>query len=123
MDSLRPGLVVTLMAQHFTVRQRVTRAILRGLSVTGVGLLISNFFLLLIPVPHVHVCTIPLSILLGPIVAVFVFGRRVQLAAAEIPCPRCSKKVMVPERLGGWPARFNCQHCAIMIELRPALER
>ncbi|MBL8911750.1 MAG: hypothetical protein JNM17_13745 [Archangium sp.] len=121
MDSLRPGLVVTLMAQHFTLRQRLGRALWRGFSVMFIGLLIANFLLLLIPTPHLHVCSIPISILLGPIVAIFVFRTRVQLAAAEIPCPRCAAKVMVPDKLGGWPARFNCQHCAIMIELQAAL--
>jgi hypothetical protein len=120
MDSQRPGLVVTLLAEHLTLRRRFVRALGHGGAVMGIGLLISNFLLLLIPVPHLHVCSIPLSILLGPIVAAVTWRTRVLLATADVPCPKCTTPVTLPEKLGGWPARFNCPHCAIMIELNAA---
>lgn len=120
MDSLRPGLVVTLMAEHFTFSRRVLRGLLRGFAIGGAAFVIENFLLLVIPVPHIHLCTLPLTLVLGPIISFLTFRNRVELAAAEIPCPRCAEKVNVPDRASGWPARFNCPHCAIMIELRPA---
>ncbi|MFT3711598.1 MAG: hypothetical protein QM817_28510 [Archangium sp.] len=120
MDSQRPGLVVTLQAEHLTLRRRLWRAIRYGAATTGIGLLIANFLLLLFPIPHLHICSIPLAILLGPLVAIFTFRTRVLLASNSVPCPKCATPVTVPEKLGGWPARFNCPHCAIMIELSAA---
>lgn len=120
MDSPRPGLVVTLMAEHLPVRRRALRALGYGAAVTGTGLAIANFLLLLIPLPHVHLCSIPISLLLGPVVAAVTCRTRVLLAAADIQCPKCGRTVTVPDQLGGWPGRFNCAHCGIMIELRSA---
>jgi hypothetical protein len=120
MDSQRPGLVVDLQAEHLSFSRRLGRALLRGGAFTVGSLLLENLLLLVIPMPQLHLCTLPLSLVLGPLVAALTFRTRVLLGAGALPCPRCQQEVQVPEGLSGWPARFNCPHCAIMIELAAA---
>ena len=120
MERKRPELVSILPIRHLSLFERVLRAGKRSLIVMGVLVLLGNVAFILMPIPHVHLCSIPLAILLGPVVAIFTFRTRVLLASAQVQCPKCATPVTVPEKLGGWPARFNCPHCAIMIELSAA---
>jgi hypothetical protein len=120
MDSRRPGVVATLPARHLRFGERLKRALLRTFAVTGIGLLVSNFALLIMPVPHLHLCSIPLVLILGPLVGAVTFRDSALLGASDLPCPRCSVMVQVPAELPGWPARFNCIHCGIMVELNEA---
>jgi hypothetical protein len=117
MDSTRPGLVVTLPARHLSGWERFRRAFGRMMIVSTIALVISNFMLLIVPAPHVHLCSLPLSIIIGPLVAYVVWRERVLLGATEIACARCRKPVAVPQDHPGWPARMNCLHCGIMVEL------
>lgn len=119
MDSRRPQEVALLPAHHLTVRERLARAAKRLLLVSGGGLVLGNVGLFMFPFPHVHLCLIPFALIFGPLVAWFGWDSRVVLAKSELPCPRCHGTVTVPDGLVGWPARFNCERCAIMIELRP----
>jgi hypothetical protein len=117
MDSTRPGEVVLLPARHLGPWERFRRAFGRMVVVSGIALFISNFMLLIVPAPHVHLCSLPLSIILGPLVAFLSWRQRVLLGASEIACVRCRKPVAVPANHPGWPARMNCLHCGIMVEL------
>ncbi len=117
MDSTRPGLVMTLPARHLTRWQRFRRAFSRMLMVSGIALFISNFMLLVVPAPHLHLCSLPLSFIIGPVVAFVSWRQRALLGATEVACARCRKPVSVPENQPGWPARMNCLHCGIMVEL------
>ena len=117
MDSTRPGLVAMLSARHLTRWERARRALIRMMVVSGVALFIANFMLLMIPAPHLHFCSVPLAILLGPFVAFLAWRQRVLLGPAEVACARCHKPVAVPANHPGWPARINCLHCGIMVEL------
>lgn len=119
MDSRRPQAVLSLPAQHLSVRQRLARAAWRFFAVTGGGLVVGNVGLLMFPFPHLHLCLFPLALIAGPLVAWFGWDTRVLLGSGELPCPRCHETVPVPAGLTGWPARFNCTRCAIMIELTP----
>ncbi len=56
MDSTRPGLVVLLPARHLGPWERFRRAFGRLIAVSGIALIISNFMLLIVPAPHVHLC-------------------------------------------------------------------
>ena len=120
MDSTRPGLVATLAARHLSRWERFRRASGRMLLVSSIALFISNFMLLVVPAPHLHLCSLPLSLILGPLVAFLAWRQRVLLGAAEISCARCRKPVTVPANHPGWPARMNCLHCGIMVELTHA---
>ena len=120
MDSRRPQEVTVLPAHYLTVRERLTRAVKRFLLVSGGGLVLGNVGLFMFPFPHLHLCLFPFALIFGPLIAWFGWAGRVELGASELPCPRCHGTVEVPAGLVGWPARFNCVRCAIMIELTPA---
>lgn len=120
MDSTRPGLVVTLPARHLGRWARLRRALSRLIIVSSIALLVSNFMLLIVPAPHLHLCSLPLAIIVGPLVAFLAWRQQVLLAATEIACARCGKPVSVPQDHPGWPARMNCLHCGIMVELTRA---
>ncbi len=120
MDIRRPEMVVTVPARKLPLGERVWRGSRRVLGVSGVLLLIGNVMLLMLPVPHLHLCLFPLALILGPVLGWFAWRDSVVLAKAELPCPMCHATVAVPEGLGGWPARFNCVHCGVMVELNPA---
>jgi hypothetical protein len=120
MDSRRPEGVATVPAHHLTVVERLGRAIRRFLLVSGGGLLLGNVGLFMFPFPHLHLCLFPFALIFGPLIAWFGWASRVVLGASELACPRCHGTVTVPAGTVGWPARFNCDRCAIMIELKPA---
>ncbi|MEW6434242.1 MAG: hypothetical protein AB1730_22300 [Myxococcota bacterium] len=120
MDSRRPQEVVSLPVRHLRQLERVGRGLKRMLSITGIGLLVANVFLLVIPLPHIHLCLLPIALTAGPIIGVAAWRQRVLLAAGPIACPRCDAPVLLPAELPGWPARLNCESCAAMVELNPA---
>lgn len=123
MDSRRPQVVASVPARHLGAAARLWRGLRRTLLVTGTGFLVGNVALVMVPIPHVHLCLLPLSFVFGPIFGAFAWRDRALLGAAAVDCPRCGQQATVPERLAGWPARFNCQHCHIMVELNPARPR
>lgn len=123
MDSTRPGLVVTLLARHLTHFERLRRALGRMTIVAVIALFVANLMLLVVPAPHVHLCSLPLAIILGPLVGFLTWRERALLAAGEIECARCRKPVTVPANQPGWPARMNCLHCGIMVQLDLAIPR
>jgi hypothetical protein len=120
MERRRPEEVLTLRVRHLRWFHRLWRATKRCLAVMGAMLLFGNLAFVVFPVPHLHLCLFPLSFVLGPLVALFAWQDRVLLEAAELPCPRCRAPVSIPDELGGWPARFNCNACAGMVELNDA---
>lgn len=120
MDQRRPQEVATVPVRQLTLFERVWRATRRGLLVSGGLLLVGNFALLIIPLPHLHLCLCPVAFSLGPILFGFALRDRVLVGATQLPCPRCREAVTVPESLGGWPARFNCHQCGVMVELNQA---
>jgi hypothetical protein len=123
MDSQRgPEQVLTVPAHRLGFIERVWRACKKTFGVTGSLLLLGNVLLILMPIPHVHLCLFPLAFVLGPLLGYFAWRDRVVLAATALPCPHCHRTVTVPEGLSGWPARFNCDACGIMVELNPAAE-
>lgn len=93
------------------------RAGAKLLWVSALSLFISNFALLVVPLPHLHICTLPLSFIVGPLVAWMSWRTEVVFENGSLSCPRCHRDVELPRDLEGYPARFNCVHCAIMIEL------
>lgn len=117
MERQGPAVVATVMVTHLRWFDRLWRGGKRGLIVTGVLLIVGNLALLMVPAPHVHICLFPLAFALGPIVAAFGLKDRVLVSAGELPCPKCQKPVEIPDGLGGWPVRFNCNSCAAMVEL------
>ncbi len=121
MDSERPGVVVTLLVRHLGVGERLWLATWRFLWVGFLALFISNFILLIVPLPHIHLCSLPVALALGPFVSYLTWRIRARFDAQPMHCPRCSKDIEVPANHGGWPARFNCVHCGRMVELSPAL--
>lgn len=120
MDSRRPQQVAALSARHLRQRERVLRGLKRMVTIVGIGLLVGNFLLVVIPFPAVHFCLIPVALIVGPIIGVATWKDRVLLPAQSIECPRCGGAADVPAELPGWPARFNCEHCAIMVEINVA---
>src|SRR5581483_8188101 len=120
MDSRRPEAVVTLPVRQLRLGERVWRAAKRLLGITGIGLLVGNVVLLMLPFPHVHLCLFPVVLILGPLIAFFAWRDRVVLGGATVPCPHCHRDIAVPDALYGWPARFNCQECGIRVELNAA---
>lgn len=122
MDSARPGEVVTLQVRHLGAGERFRLAMWRFFWVGFLALFISNFILLVIPAPHIHLCSLPIALALGPFVAFLTWRIRARFDAQTMRCPRCPHDIEVPLNLGGWPARFNCVHCGRMVELSLALE-
>lgn len=120
MDQRRPEIVATLPVRHLGGLERLRRGAGRGLGVMGGLLLIGNFALLIFPVPHLHLCLFPIALILGPVLGFTTWQDRVVLTEADLCCPRCRAQVTVPAGLGGWPARFNCRRCGIMVELNGA---
>jgi hypothetical protein len=121
MDITRPQEVAVIPARHLGWLERVWRAMRRTLGISGTGLLIGNILLMMLPFPHLHLCLFPIALVLGPLLGWFAWRDRVELASAQLPCPRCHGTVTVPEGLHGWPARFNCAECGIMVELQPVV--
>lgn len=120
MDTRRPQAVLTLPARQLKLLERLYRAARKVFGVSGLLLLVGNIALLMAPFPHLHLCLFPLALILGPLLGYFAWRDRVVLAESQVPCPRCHEAVTVPDGLGGWPARFNCQQCGIMVELNAA---
>jgi hypothetical protein len=120
MDSRRPESVVIVPARRLRFFERLWRATGRFFGITGTGLVVGNMLLLMLPFPHLHLCLFPVALVLGPLIAFVTWRDRVLLAPALIPCPHCHHGAMVPAQLAGWPARFNCEHCGIRVELKPA---
>jgi hypothetical protein len=120
MDSRQPELVLVLPARHLGPLERLGRAARKVLGVSGSLLLLGNVALLMVPFPHVHLCLFPIALVLGPVLGYFAWRDRVVLAPTQLHCPRCHGKAAVPPGLCGWPARFNCEACGIMVELNPA---
>jgi hypothetical protein len=118
--SQRPEMVLSLPARHLRLGERVWRAGLRLFGVSGALLVVGNLLLIMIPVPHVHLCLFPLAFILGPMIAFVAWRDRVILAAVPLPCPRCREQAQIPAGHSGWPARFNCEKCGIMVELNAA---
>jgi hypothetical protein len=119
MDSRRPQQVLTLPARQLRLLERLWRATRRVFGVTGLLLLLGNVALLMAPFPHLHLCLFPIALVLGPLLGWFAWRDRVVLAESRLPCPRCHHTLVVPEGTRGWPARFNCEQCGIMVELNP----
>jgi len=117
MERRRPEVVATLDVRHLNGLERAWRSTKRSFAVMGVMLLLGNLAVLFFPIPHVHLCLFPLAFVLGPIIAFMSWRDRVLLPKTDLPCPRCQANVTIPEGLGGWPARFNCDACAAMVEL------
>ena len=120
MERKRPELVTMLPIRHLSLFERVLRAGKRSLIVMGTLLMLGNAAVLMIPIPHFHLCLFPLAFVLGPIIAIMSWRDRVLCSQTDLPCPRCQKTVTIPEGIGGWPARFNCDSCAAMVELNEA---
>ena len=120
MDSARVGNVVTLQVRHLGVGERLRRALWRFTWVAFVALFISNFILLVVPAPHIHLCSLPVSFAVGPLVGWLTWRVKARFAAQPVPCPHCTRVLDVPGELSGWPGRFNCPHCGRMVELTPA---
>jgi len=120
MDRRRPELVSTLAVRHLSVLERLFRSAKRSLAVMGVMLLVGNLAIVFFPIPHLHLCLFPLAFVIGPVVAFASWRDHVLFPQTVLPCPRCQNPVTVPEGLGGWPARFNCDSCAAMVELNEA---
>jgi hypothetical protein len=123
MDSRKPQAIITLAARHLRLVERFRRAAWRLLVVSGVGLVVGNVAVLIFPLPHVHFCLVPISLIIGPIAGVVAWRDRALLASTDVHCPRCSELARVPPGLAGWPARFNCMHCSAMVELNLAQGR
>ena len=120
MERHRPEIVATLAVRHLNVPERLFRSLKRSSVVMGIMLLVGNVAVVFFPIPHLHLCIFPLAFVLGSIIAFTSWRDRVLLPQTELPCPRCQANVTVPEGLGGWPARFNCNACAAMVELNAA---
>lgn len=120
MDSQKPQVVRTLPVRHLSGLERLWRASRKGLGWMTLLLVFGNLAFLIVPLPHFHLCLFPIAFVVGPVLAAFAWRDRVLIAKLELPCPRCSEPVTAPENLGGWPARFNCHRCGIMVELNPA---
>ncbi|MEW5737669.1 MAG: hypothetical protein AB1938_02020 [Myxococcota bacterium] len=120
MDSRRPQAVATVPARPLGQFERIRRGLMRMLLVSGVLLLVGNVGLVMVPIPHVHLCLFPLAFILGPIVGVAAWRDRAVLGQGAIACPRCGAEVALPAELPGWPARVTCERCAIMVEINLA---
>lgn len=120
MDSARVGNVVTLQVRHLGVGERMRRALWRFTWAGFVALFISNFILLVVPAPHIHLCSLPLAFAVGPLVGWLTWRVKARFDAQPVPCPHCTRVLDVPGELSGWPGRFNCPHCGRMVELTPA---
>ncbi len=123
MDSRKPQAIITLAARHLRRFERLRRATWRFVVISGAGLVVGNVAVLIFPVPHVHFCLFPISLVIGPIAGVVTWRDRALLASTDVPCPRCGEPATVPAGLAGWPARFNCLHCSAMVELNLAQRR
>lgn len=122
MDSPRPAVLAVLPARHLSTWQRVGRATRSFFVVGGVSLVVLNVLLLFAPIPLLHLCTLPVGLLLGPVMGVITLRQRALLGACEVPCPRCGASVAVPANSPGWPARLACVGCGIRVELNLANE-
>lgn len=120
MEWHRPQRVATLEVTHLRWVERLWRGARRGLLVSGGLLVVGNIALILMPAPHLHLCLFPLAFVLGPVVAAFGIKDRVLIEPTTLPCPRCQQPVVIADKLGGWPARVNCEACAAMVELNEA---
>lgn len=120
MERRRPELVSILPIRHLNLLERLWRSMKRSLVVMGGLLMAGNVAFIFFPIPHVHLCLFPLALILGPIIAIMSWQDRVLLSQTELPCPRCQNNVTIPEGISGWPARFNCDSCAAMVELNEA---
>lgn len=120
MESRRPQEVRTLSVRHLRWFERLGRAGRRGLGLMTMLLVLGNLAFLFIPVPHLHLCLFPIAFVAGPVWAAFTWRDRVLITEARLTCPRCREEVACPGELGGWPARFNCLRCGIMVELNEA---
>jgi hypothetical protein len=116
----RPEVVLVVQARHLGRRERLWRATRKLLGVSGALLVVGNVLLFTFPIPHFHLCIFPIALIVGPLLAWFTARERVVLAAGALPCPRCREEAHIPAELSGWPARFNCERCGIMVELKPA---
>lgn len=116
----RPEIIATLSARHLAPAERFKRAALRVFGVSGILLLVGNILLVTFPVPHLHLCLFPIALILGPVLGWFAMRERVVLEGGPLQCPRCHEEAVVPKDLSGWPARFNCERCGIMVELNSA---
>lgn len=120
MERRRPEVVAMLPVRHLNVPERVWRSVKRSGVFMGIVLLVGNVSVIFLPIPHVHLCIFPIAFVIGPLIALFSWRDRVLLPQTDLPCPRCAQNVTIPEGLGGWPARFNCDACAAMVELNAA---
>jgi hypothetical protein len=117
MDSRRPEGVATIGVRQLRATERLWRAAKRLIGITGIGLLVGNIALLMLPFPHLHLCLFPVALILGPVIAFFAWRDSVVLGSGAVPCPHCHRDITVPRELYGWPARFNCLECGIRVEL------
>ena len=115
MDSMRPGLVVTLNVEQLSPQVRAWRGLKRTLIVSGIGAVV-------VFIPLVHACGLVVLLVAGPIAGVFAFRQAAIIGGGSVPCPKCSALVTMVEGLAGWPARVHCQKCGAMVELNPAQE-
>lgn len=113
MDSSKPGLVVSLPVHRLAPWERFSRAALKGLLVSGVGIGVALL-------PLLHACGLVTAVLIGPVVAALTLRATVVFGAGDVACPRCKEAVTLPPKLSGWPARVHCGKCGAMVELTPA---
>lgn len=113
MDSSKPGVVVSLPVHRLSPLERFSRAALRGLLISGIGVGVALM-------PLLHACGLVMALVAGPIAAAFALRAQVTFGGGAVPCPRCSEPVELTARLSGWPARVHCGKCGAMVELNPA---
>jgi hypothetical protein len=116
-----PAIIATLPARHLARGERLKRGAARLFGASGIVLLVANVMLIALPLPHLHLCLFPLALILGPVLGWFAMRERVVFEGGPMQCPRCREEAVIPKNTAGWPARFNCERCGIMVELNSAV--
>lgn len=84
------------------------------LGVWGMGILT-------IIIPLVHFLSVPISLLIGPVVGWKMYQQRSTsrlVRSGDFSCPKCAKSLSPTGRVADWPISLKCPSCDCKIEIK-----
>jgi hypothetical protein len=100
-DKVSPG---TVEHQAWQKRERTLRA-LKALGITW-GLAVAAVL-----IPLLHFVLVPLLLLAGPAVFVWIAGQEEMILGGRGTCPECGKPLEIAKSTVKWPLKDICTHC------------
>ena len=70
-------------------------------------------------VPLLHFFLVPLFLIIGLVLGIFVWMAKAEVLGGEVTCPNCAKVNQLPRDSENWPAQRRCDGCSFILTINP----